>query len=193
MEQSTNSVQDSHGQYWLVVACCLLKGFFFCFFLVWCLWMLALLGFVACLVEMPISSCNSEQAHCWVNGSFLVLLLVVQFLSDLSCQRLLLAHLPSLLLSSVSRLDNQPMMRKRFGFDTLSSMPSLQIPANTVVGCCLFKCCPDQGIGVHWNHSGRWLLPVKLWRMPCISNPSIDADAGKMMRVRSPCLHAPAP
>jgi len=73
-----------------------------CCFLVWCLWMLALLGFVACLVEMPISSCNSEQAHCWVNGSFLVLLLVVQFLSDLSCQRLLLAHLPSLLLSSVS-------------------------------------------------------------------------------------------
>ena len=26
---------------------------------------------------------------------------------------------------------------------------------------------------MHWNHSVRWLLPVKLWRMPCISNPSI--------------------
>jgi len=26
---------------------------------------------------------------------------------------------------------------------------------------------------VHWNHSVRWLLPVKLWRMPCISNPVV--------------------
>jgi len=29
--------------------------------------------------------------------------------------------------------------------------------------------------GVHGYHSGRWLLwPVKLWRMPCISNPTIS-------------------
>ena len=50
------------------------------------------------------------------------------------------------------------------------AFPILLFP---MVGCCLFKCCPDQRRGVHWNHSVRWLLPVKLWRMPCISNPSI--------------------
>jgi len=26
---------------------------------------------------------------------------------------------------------------------------------------------------VHWNHTVRWLLPVKLWGMPCICNLSI--------------------
>ena len=26
---------------------------------------------------------------------------------------------------------------------------------------------------MHGYHSVRWLLPVKLWRMPCISNPVV--------------------
>ena len=27
---------------------------------------------------------------------------------------------------------------------------------------------------MHWNHSVRWLLPVKLWGTPCISNPVVS-------------------
>jgi len=55
MEQSTNSV--SVGWFLLVVFCLLL--------------------FVFCGFTVSVSSCNSRQAHCSIDGSFLVLLVVV--------------------------------------------------------------------------------------------------------------------
>ena len=45
---------------------------------------------------------------------------------------------------------------------------------------------------MHWNHSVRWLLPVKLWGTPCISNPLINAGDRKEL-VDSPKARHPIP
>ena len=103
--------------------------------------------------------------------------------TDLQLQ--LYTYGPDLPIADHDRPSDPPVVPLRSSHPILQILPILPIlqilrlsgrashsemldPTNLTVGKAIHS-----SEAVHWNHTVRWLLPVKLWGMPCICNLSI--------------------